>query len=130
MTQTTEEKALRHLPQGRRGGEWVRLGLDEYQIPPLGFRALQERAADIQALSSIGAAPTMEQMSVVGRIVHAAMQRNYPAITEDEVLDMLDVGNFQRVLGAVLGMSGFQQGGGGDGAGEARASIGVASTSP
>ena len=99
---TNETEIVRHEPKGRRGGEWITLGLDEYRIPPLGFRELQDLAGDIQAVAQIGEKPTLAQMRGVAGIAHAAIKRNYPAMTVDEVLDALDLGNYQAVLGAVL----------------------------
>lgn len=129
---SNDTEIVRKEPQGRRGGEWVTLGLDEYRVPPLGFRDLQDLAGDIQALSRIGGHPTLEQMRGVARIAHAAIKRNYPAVTEDEVLDALDLGNYQAVLGAVLKIAGFEQAKPGEpaGLGEAAASSGAASTQP
>jgi hypothetical protein len=105
------EDVVRVEPEGKRGGEWVTFGLESYRVPPLGFRAVQELAADIESLSKMGKRPTVAQMRVVASIAHAAMARNYPKLTVDEVLDMLDMGNWQRVLSAVLLISGFEKGG-------------------
>lgn len=121
-----DDAVTRVQPAGKRGGEWVVIGDEAYRIPPLGFRAVQELADDVADLANIGARPTPAQMGTVARIVQAAMARNYPDITTEQVDDMLDLGNYQAVLGAVLHIGGFREGRGGQG--EAAASIGAGST--
>ncbi len=105
-----DDAPTRVQPTGKRGGEWVTLGEEAYRIPPLGFRAVQELADDVASLQTMGARPTPEQMAVVVRIVHAAIVRNYPDMTAPQVDDMLDIGNYQQVLGAVLSIGGFTKG--------------------
>lgn len=123
-----EENTTKVPPTGKRGGVWVPIGEEEYRIPPLGFRSIQDLADDVAGLAEMGAKPTAAQMQVVARIVHAAMARNYPALSVDDVHDMLDLGNYQRILDAVLAGAGFVQVvAGGVGPGEAPASIGTAS---
>jgi hypothetical protein len=109
-----------------RGGAWVRIGDEEYRVAPLGFRALQELGDKIMSLKDMQQIPTREQMGVVIEIVHSAMQRNYPSMTAEQVIDMLDVGNFSPVLNSVMGASGFVRG---DNSGNPSASIGTESTS-
>ena len=117
-------------PQGKRGGQWITLGTEQYRIPPLAFIAVQELQDDVMGLAQMGARPTPEQMGVVARIVQSAMARNYPDITTDQVNEMLDLGNYQHVLGAVLAVAGFTKEAGTDGSGEASASTGAPSTAP
>lgn len=125
---TDGDTVKRVQPTGKRGGEWVTLGEEAYRIPPLGFRAVQELQDEVQGLASIGQRPTPEQMGTVSRIVHAAMVRNYPDLTVEEVDDMLDLGNYQEVLGAVLSIAGFKKAGAGPG--EPTASVGTQPTAP
>lgn len=125
------DEVKRVEPQKNRGGEWVRLGDELYRIPPLAFRSVVELQDDVAGLREMGARPSPEQMNVVARIVHSAMARNYPALTIEEVLDMLDLGNYQEVLSAVLRVAGFKKdSGAADGSGETVASAGTASTAP
>lgn len=124
------EEATRIEPQNRRGGEWVQLGLDLYRIPPLAFASVVELQSDVEGLRDMGDRPTPQQMSVVARIVHSAMARNYPSLKIDEVLDMLDLGNYQDVLAAVLRVAGYKKDSGDGAPGETGASVGTASTAP
>jgi hypothetical protein len=115
-------------PTKARGGRWVTLGAEEYRIPPLGFLAIQDLAEDVASLKDIQGQPTPSQMGVVVRIVHAAMRRNYPALTTEDVGDMLDAENFMAVLEAVLNIAGFQASPAGAPQGEAPAAVGAEST--
>lgn len=98
------------VPGKDRGGKWVDFGDEAYRVPALGLLAIQELGADIESLQMVGRIPNLEQMRTVVRIVHAALRRNYPQLTEEDVGDMLDIGNFQDVLGTVFAISGFVKG--------------------
>lgn len=116
-------------PQGKRGGQWITIGTEQYRIPPLAFLAVQELQDEVAGLAQMGARPTPDQMGTVAKIVQSAMARNYPEITTEEVNGMLDLGNYQAVLGAVLAVAGFTKEAG-EGSGEAGASTGAPSTAP
>lgn len=101
-------------PAKNKGGIWVVLGGDEYQIPPLNFgaiQALQDKMAVIQGMSGV---PTPDQMRAVSEVVQMAMRRNYPDITADDIVEMLDLGNFRMVFDALLGQSGYTKGSAGE----------------
>jgi hypothetical protein len=115
-------------PVLNRGGRWVTMGAEQYRIPALGFRSIIDLQERVEALASMGARPTVEQMDTVATIVHAAMKRNYPDITVESVADMLDLENYAEVLDAVLAISGFTKAAAPSG--EASASTGMGSTSP
>jgi len=88
---------------------WVLFGIEEYRIPPLAFGALQDLQENIGSLQGMSTNPTKDQMNVVVDIVHMAVKRNYPDIDINELRDMIDLGNFQAVLEAVLNTSGFKK---------------------
>lgn len=105
MTQTK-----RNTPEKNRGGKWVLIGGEEFLVPPLSLRSVVDLEDRVQALRNIEAGrPTPEQMNTVAEIVHAALARNYPSISVDDVGDMLDLGNFDAVLSAVLSIGGFRK---------------------
>lgn len=99
--------ARAELPGADKGGAWVRMGDREWKVAPLNFKALRELSADVQRLASMerGKMPGAEEIAVLARVAHAALKRNYPDVTEDQVAEDLDFGNFGNVLGAVLGAS-------------------------
>lgn len=127
MNDKVEGAPTRIEPEKKRGGRWIAFGAEEYQVPPLAFRAVIELQDDVESLSGMGTKPTPAQVDTVTRIVHSALLRNYPAMTKEEVADMLDVGNFQEIINATLAIGGFKEGGGGP-TGEAQASTGTAPT--
>lgn len=102
-----------------RGGQWIEFGDEAYRIPPLGFLAIQELGEEIKTLDGIRGMPTAVQMNTIVDIVHAAIKRNYPSLPREEVVEMLDIGNFSRALGQVLQIAGFTDEKGGAESGEA-----------
>lgn len=87
----------------------IKLGDKSYIVPPLNFRLLKKHKGDIDAITA--AAPgTGLDTTIADRVVavvHAALSRNYPALTIEEVEDGLDLRNSKDVMGALLGQSGF-----------------------
>jgi hypothetical protein len=122
------DEVVRVPTEKNRGGIWVRIGDEEYRVAALGFRALQDLAEDVATLQNMGQMPTREQMEVVIRIVHAAMLRNYPSMSMETVADMLDLANFEKILNAVMNITGYVKGN--ESSGEMVASTGTGSTSP
>jgi hypothetical protein len=85
----------------------IPMGDHEYEVPPLTLgqlRRLQARTAD---LSSGDAGKVM---MAICEIVQAAMSRNYPNITVENVEELIDLGNREKVIAAVLGSSGLKLG--------------------
>lgn len=128
-----ETAVVRVEPKRKRGGRWITFGEEAYRVPPLSFNSVIELQDDVESLSNLmgaGTKPTSKQRDTVARIVHAALMRNYPEMTKDEVADLLDVGNFQEVINATLAIGGFKEQQGGPGSGEAPASTGTPPTAP
>ena len=94
-------------PERKRCGQWVRIGDEEYKIPPLAFKDIRDMMGEVEDLKNMTERPTPEQMSTVTQIVLRSLQRNYPSLSEKDLDDMLDFGNFYEVLSAVLSVSGF-----------------------
>ena len=46
-------------------------------------------------------------MDCIVDVVHAAVIRNYPALTKEEVEDLIDLGNAAVIIKAVMGQSGL-----------------------
>jgi hypothetical protein len=99
------------LPGPDKGGQWVRMGDVEYKVAPLNFKGLRELGAQLAMLKDVapGTMPNAEQVTALCAIAHAALKRNYPEMTVDEVEDRLDFGNFGPVLSAVIGVSGLKK---------------------
>ncbi len=99
-------------------GTKVTMGGREFILPPLTLKALRSLGPKIKLLSSLADVPTPEQVDVMVELVHASAVRNYPEITPDDLLELLDLGNLTEVFPAVMAASGLKKRMGGDGQGE------------
>ncbi len=81
----------------------------EYIVPPLSFKQLKSLAKDVDGLASSGSSISSEQMDMAVRVIHAALSRNYPGMTVEQIEEMVDLGNFQQIVEAVLGAAGFKK---------------------
>jgi hypothetical protein len=90
-------------------GVEIKLGDKTYVVPALNFKLLKKHKADIEVITSAtpDAGLDTEIADRVVKVVHAALTRNYPNITLDEIEDGLDLRNNRNVMGALLGQSGF-----------------------
>jgi len=87
----------------------VTLGGREFVVPPLNLKALRKLAPKIQMLAAIGDVPTDEQLEAVASVVHSALVRNYPDMTQEEVEDALDLLNLVPTIDAVMQASGLRR---------------------
>ena len=94
-----------------KGGNWVTLGEVQYKVAPLNFKALRELGGTLGLLREMtpGEMPSTAHVTALVAVAHASLRRNYPSITEDEVADVLDFGNFSEALSSVLGVSGLRK---------------------
>ncbi len=83
------------------------MGGQDWLVPPLTLGQLRRLDADIRAL---GSGDTGKVLPAVCNIVAAALSRNYPDMTALKVEDLIDLGNRDRVVAAVLGNSGLKPG--------------------
>ncbi|GLR26511.1 hypothetical protein [Limnobacter litoralis] len=90
-------------------GVTISLGGEDYVVPALNFRQIKKIQPDIQKLENLsGGLISDEEMEVMAKVVHEALSRNYPDITQDKVLDLLDLRNAPIVVKAIMGISGFE----------------------
>jgi hypothetical protein len=92
-------------------GVTVAMGGQDWIVPPLTLGQLRRLMPKVRQLTEIGASMGEPQISVLVDIVTAALQRNYPEITPDQVENFLDLGNASAVLNAVLTGSGLKPSG-------------------
>lgn len=79
-----------------------------YTLAPLTLGALERLQDGLQALATDAAlAPT--SVKTVVSVAHASLLRNYPTLTRDDVLELLDVGNMADVADAVMDVSGLRR---------------------
>jgi len=82
------------------GGGQIRL------VPPLALGDLELLQDRIQAMQAAGSAVNKESIGTVIDATHAALKRNYPEVTREEVGELVDVGNMFEVMQALLDVAG------------------------
>lgn len=107
----------------------LELGGETYVVPPMPLGALEAMQDRIQTFAG-----GLDGASV-GTVIdclHASLKRNYPDMTREAVADLLDVGNMQDVMEAVMDVSGMRRKAmeADAAAGNALASTGANSTPP
>jgi hypothetical protein len=80
------------------------LGGVELLVPALSLGAFKRLGPKLAALETTS--DRVAQLSVMVEAVHAALRRNYPDMTLDQVDDMIDLRNIEAVFQAVLAQSG------------------------
>jgi hypothetical protein len=86
----------------------------KYVIPAMNLKRLKKQRPNIDLLRSMSPGPQMteEEIGVMVEIIHAALSRNYPDLTVDDVEEMVDLNNIRPISMAVMGASGFVPAGG------------------
>ncbi len=87
-------------------GITMKLAGEEFTIPPLTFKQLKAHYPLLEDMNNPETAPIKKMESIV-KLTHAALSRNYPALTIERVEELVDMGNLKAVSEAVLGSSGF-----------------------
>ncbi|OQW33936.1 MAG: hypothetical protein A4E20_11955 [Nitrospira sp. SG-bin2] len=85
-------------------GKEIELGGKIYVVPPLSLGKV-EYFQD-QLINFTGGIDP-QSVKLVAEVTHAALLRNYPDMTLEEVKDVLDLGNMVEVFQAVLQVAGF-----------------------
>lgn len=89
-------------------GEIINLAGTDYTVPALSLRQVREMAPKLDLLDSNETGlPAVEQVDALVDVLHAALQRNYPSITKDELLDLIDLGNMTTLIKAAMRTSGM-----------------------
>jgi hypothetical protein len=85
-------------------GTTIAMGGQDWLVPPLTLGQLQRFFPRVQELVAARQAGDLapDQLGMLVEIITAAMQRNYPEITADQVGNLLDLGNATTVLRATL----------------------------
>ncbi len=93
-------------------GMTIKLGGDDYIVPALTIGQVKRLRNDIQNINIAEDGQITEGMiSAAAKVVHAALSRNYPDVTIEQVEDMIDLRNIRPIIDAVMGISGFKQAG-------------------
>jgi hypothetical protein len=89
-------------------GVSIAMAGQDWLVPPLTLGQLRRLMPKVRQLTEIGASMGEAQIGVLVEIVAVALQRNYPEATTDVVENLLDLGNANAVLNAVLTGSGLR----------------------
>lgn len=76
-------------------------------IPPLSLGAAEKLQGRLSALDD--GTISSEYIGTVIDSVHAALQRNYPAMTRDEVAEMIDLENMQEAMTCAMDVGGLKR---------------------
>ncbi len=76
-------------------------------VPPLSLGTLEAMEEQLGAFR--GDASDAKQISTALDCVTAALKRNYPDITREQVADMVDLANMSEVMQAVMDASGVRR---------------------
>ena len=89
-------------------GQTVNLGGQEYVVPSLSVkqaRALWPKILELNKGITEENLPEKHGLSV--EVIHAALTRNYPDLTRDELEDLVDMRNIRVLMALVSGQSGI-----------------------
>ena len=92
-------------------GTTIKLGKDEYTVPPLTLGQIRRLQKEIESIGQLNTT-TLDENAVdtMLKVIHAGMSRNYPEMKPDDLADLIDLGNMRAVTEAVLGVSGLKKG--------------------
>lgn len=86
----------------------IKLGAETLTVPALNFRQLEKYSDILASFSKWGTQPNpYAEMPKVLPVIHAAVARNYPDYTMEELQDNVDMSNYRRIFEAVMGVSGI-----------------------
>lgn len=86
-------------------GVKVELGGNVFIIPPIALGALEQLQGRLAKFT--GDVQDLEQVATIIDAAYSALKRNYPAMTREDVADLIDVGNMADVFAALMDVSGL-----------------------
>lgn len=90
---------------GKIPGTLVNLGGQNFVMPPLNLDQVQQLEGTMATAKEL--ATIREQIDAMLPVLHAALSRNYPDLTIEELRPLVDMGNFAPVSAALYTSSGF-----------------------
>lgn len=89
-------------------GAPVRIGGRDFIVPPLSFGYIVKNGAKLRSPDPSATVEEIAQLHI--EIAHAALRRNYPDLTIDEVGDMLDPNTSLALFESIKKASGYSSG--------------------
>lgn len=89
-------------------GQPIDLGDRSFVVPPLALGAVKDLLPRLQKITTGGGLPSADDMDTMVDAAHAAIARNYPEVTREELLELIDLGNIRPVFRMIMGISGFE----------------------
>lgn len=84
-----------------------------YLVPPFTLGQLAEHKDLIQKARhpflGMGAEENVQKLHDLVDFLHVALRRNYPSLTREQVLDLVDLRNASDILAAVQGVNGLRE---------------------
>ena len=97
----SEQTKYRGVPVYFDGKEWI--------VPPLSVRQFRDNLALLtKPVGEVNAANAVERMNAFVPAIGLALRRNYPDVTDEYLLDALDLRTFIETLMAVQTASGLK----------------------
>lgn len=85
----------------------IELGGVERIVPPLSLGAMEQLHEPIKAF--MANVSDLSNVRVVVDAAHAALKRNYPEISREEVADAIGLDNMNEVFEAIMDVSGLKR---------------------
>lgn len=90
-------------------GVKVRIGRQEFVVPALSVRQVKRFRAVLNTLGRFKTAePTDDEIDGLLEMLHAALSRNYPDVTVDQLADIVDLRNLPEIIGAIVAQTGLE----------------------
>jgi hypothetical protein len=87
-------------------GITIELGGVDHIVPPLTLGSLERFQDRLEAFTG---GMDRESINLMADVAYAALLRNYPDLTREAMLEMLDLGNTEDVFQAVMDLSGIKR---------------------
>ena len=102
------------MGEPRFEGQTLKLGDREFVIPPLNWKRIRKLLPVLERIREMGPVPvgqfTEEMLDDYLTVIHEAVSRNYPEVSQDELEELVDLISAPKVFMAVMGQSGLSQG--------------------
>jgi CRP-like cAMP-binding protein len=90
-------------------GVMLELGGEVFECPPLALGDLELLQDRLEAMKKSTSQTDRETVSTVIDATLAALNRNYPDLTRQALARLIDVGNMQQAMLAVMAVSGLER---------------------